>query len=118
MSVTAGNSPSLRALIADDGPLGLQRLRHDLVRKIELAAQNSLAQLPTSSQCFAGTDTYEELQATAEIVALGTSTGGPKALQEILPQLPADLPVAMIVCNTCRAVSPHHWPSAWITFQK
>ncbi len=32
-----------------------------------------------------------------EIVALGTSTGGPKALQEILPQLPADLPVGMIV---------------------
>ena len=31
------------------------------------------------------------------IVALGTSTGGPKALQEILPLLPADLPVPILV---------------------
>jgi len=32
-----------------------------------------------------------------EIVVLGTSTGGPKALQEILPQLPRDLPVPVLV---------------------
>ena len=31
------------------------------------------------------------------IIVLGTSTGGPKALQEILPLLPADLPVAILV---------------------
>jgi two-component system, chemotaxis family, protein-glutamate methylesterase/glutaminase len=32
-----------------------------------------------------------------EIVAIGTSTGGPDALQDILPQLPADLSVGVIV---------------------
>lgn len=32
-----------------------------------------------------------------EIVAIGTSTGGPQALQDLLPQLPADLPVGVIV---------------------
>ena len=32
-----------------------------------------------------------------EILALGTSTGGPKALQDILPLLPADLPVGMVI---------------------
>ena len=31
------------------------------------------------------------------IVAIGTSTGGPKALQEILPLLPEDLPVGILV---------------------
>jgi two-component system, chemotaxis family, protein-glutamate methylesterase/glutaminase len=31
------------------------------------------------------------------IVALGTSTGGPKALQEILPVLPGDLPLPILV---------------------
>jgi two-component system, chemotaxis family, protein-glutamate methylesterase/glutaminase len=35
--------------------------------------------------------------AAPEIVAVGTSTGGPKALQQILPLLPADLPVGMLV---------------------
>jgi len=33
----------------------------------------------------------------ASLVALGTSTGGPKALQEILPMLPADLPVPVVI---------------------
>lgn len=32
-----------------------------------------------------------------EIVAIGTSTGGPEALQHLLPQLPADLPVGVII---------------------
>lgn len=32
-----------------------------------------------------------------EIVAIGASTGGPQALQDLLPQLPADLPVGMII---------------------
>jgi two-component system, chemotaxis family, protein-glutamate methylesterase/glutaminase len=32
-----------------------------------------------------------------EIVALGISTGGPKALTEMVPQLPADLPVPLLI---------------------
>jgi two-component system chemotaxis response regulator CheB len=32
-----------------------------------------------------------------EIVAIATSTGGPQALQDLLPQLPADLPVGVII---------------------
>ncbi|MGH9517795.1 MAG: CheB methylesterase domain-containing protein [Terriglobales bacterium] len=32
-----------------------------------------------------------------EIVAIGASTGGPQALQDLLPQLPADLPVGVII---------------------
>ena len=32
-----------------------------------------------------------------EIIAIGTSTGGPQALQDLLPQLPNDLPVGIIV---------------------
>jgi two-component system chemotaxis response regulator CheB len=32
-----------------------------------------------------------------EIIAIGTSTGGPDALQVLLPQLPADLPVGVII---------------------
>jgi two-component system chemotaxis response regulator CheB len=31
------------------------------------------------------------------IVALGTSTGGPKALQDIVPKLPRDFPVPMVI---------------------
>ncbi|MBE9503917.1 MAG: chemotaxis response regulator protein-glutamate methylesterase [Proteobacteria bacterium] len=31
------------------------------------------------------------------VVAIGTSTGGPKALQDVLPKFPADFPVAILV---------------------
>jgi two-component system, chemotaxis family, protein-glutamate methylesterase/glutaminase len=31
------------------------------------------------------------------VVAIGTSTGGPKALQEVLPLLPADLPAGIVI---------------------
>lgn len=34
-----------------------------------------------------------------EIVAIGTSTGGPSALQAVLPQLPANFPVPVIVAQ-------------------
>lgn len=36
------------------------------------------------------------IQKTA-VVAIGTSTGGPKALQEVLPKLPGDFPAAILV---------------------
>jgi len=36
------------------------------------------------------------IQKTA-VIAIGTSTGGPKALQEVLPRLPKDFPAAVLV---------------------
>jgi two-component system, chemotaxis family, protein-glutamate methylesterase/glutaminase len=87
---------------SDSGdPLDPQKLKRDLIEKIEAAANSPLA------RSHAGTlmpallvreqAPIDESQAIPEIIALGTSTGGPKALQELLPQLPADVPVGMIV---------------------
>ena len=33
------------------------------------------------------------------LVVIGSSTGGPQALEEIIPNLPPDLPAAIIVCQ-------------------
>lgn len=37
------------------------------------------------------------LRSSFELVAIGTSTGGPAALQTVLPQLPADFPAPVVV---------------------
>ncbi len=73
-----------------------------LIQKIEAAAHSRLAReraalqspLPASLLHVAVPD---KSRVVPRIVVLGTSTGGPRALQELLPELPGDLPVSMIV---------------------
>src|SRR5947208_1776324 len=79
-----------------------QRFKRDLIEKIEAAAHSSLARhfhpttyMPAGS--VSEMSPVDELQPVPEVIVIGTSTGGPKALQEILPQLPSDLPVGMVV---------------------
>jgi two-component system chemotaxis response regulator CheB len=76
-------------------------IRDDLVAKIKAAAESrySRNQLVASRKPPRAVDPpmrRTSPSATA-IVALGISTGGPKALQEILPLLPGDLPVPILV---------------------
>jgi two-component system, chemotaxis family, protein-glutamate methylesterase/glutaminase len=79
---------------------GALQLRYELVEKIEAAARSPLAlrKRPFHTTIF---PIVENLQPRSHVVpklvVLGTSTGGPKALQEILPELPADLPVGILV---------------------
>jgi two-component system chemotaxis response regulator CheB len=75
-------------------------VRVTLVEKIEAAAHSPLARHlrpPFIAKSDGEVAVIDAPHATPEIIALGTSTGGPQALQELLPQLPADLPVGMIV---------------------
>jgi two-component system chemotaxis response regulator CheB len=83
-------------------PLDPQKLKHDLIEKIEAAAHSPLARKferlqPAPAQAPPQSALREEFNVVPEILALGTSTGGPKALQDILPLLPADLPVGMVI---------------------
>jgi len=79
--------------------LDIVKIRDDLVAKIKAAALSRPLVRPSASTPapiipVIPRDSY---QPTAAIVALGTSTGGPKALQEILPMLPEDLPVGVLI---------------------
>lgn len=78
-----------------------QKIKRDLIGKIEAAAQSPLARHPHASNSSPALPVHssalDEPRAVPEIIVLGTSTGGPKALQEFLPQLPADLPAGMLV---------------------
>jgi len=80
--------------------LDIVKIREELINKIKAAAEckKKLPKMPVSKPA-----TPERKAATATpknpatIVALGTSTGGPKALQEMLPLLPQDLNVPVLI---------------------
>ncbi len=81
--------------------LDILHLRDDLIAKIKVAADSPCSRelhvIPRKPPQSVTTATREAPHSTPSIVAIGTSTGGPKALQEILPMLPGDLPVPILI---------------------
>ena len=75
--------------------LDILHIRQDLLGKIRAAAQSRKSHPPPQPSSL---PTSDQVSAIAPaIVALGTSTGGPKALQEILPLFPRDLSVPILI---------------------
>jgi two-component system chemotaxis response regulator CheB len=81
--------------------LDILHLRDDLIAKIRAAAQSQhkqgTADIPRKPTRAVTMASAEVARCNPAIVALGISTGGPKALQDILPMLPADLSVPIVV---------------------
>jgi two-component system, chemotaxis family, protein-glutamate methylesterase/glutaminase len=81
--------------------LDIFHIREDLVAKIKAAAESrqprvglNLGRKPPRPADLASKVVEH---GTPAIVAVGISTGGPKALQDMLPLLPADVPVPILV---------------------
>src|SRR5208282_5047821 len=79
--------------------LDILHIRQELLAKIRSAAQSRAPAGPLSRKPpqRASSDLRPADATAPAIVALGTSTGGPKALQEILPLFPVDLPVPILI---------------------
>jgi two-component system chemotaxis response regulator CheB len=81
--------------------LDIRHIRDDLVAKIKAAAESRRSRdhpiLPRKPPRTADLPMKEVWRSATAIVALGTSTGGPTALGEILPALPGDLPVPILL---------------------
>jgi two-component system chemotaxis response regulator CheB len=81
--------------------LDIVKIREDLVAKIKAAAESGrprpMARVTRASIATVPTYARSAVRVVPAIVAIGTSTGGPKALQEILPLLPGDLPVGVLI---------------------
>src|SRR3546814_18399704 len=74
--------PKVRALCADVG------------RRVDSGP--APAAVPSSTHLVRSSDSPAS---RVEAVVIGVSTGGPNALAELIPSLPADLPVPVLVCQ-------------------
>lgn len=83
--------------------LDISHIRVELIEKILAAAQTRRPRVaavperkpPLSLQFFPSP--WDTTECAPAVVAIGISTGGPKALHEILPMLPADLSVPILI---------------------
>ena len=93
-----------------DMAVNIVLIKQQLIDKVKAVSRKGITVKPRSSAptptpipvTTAKPATSPRVSATGRrisVVAIGTSTGGPKALQELLPVLPADFPVPIIVAQ-------------------
>jgi two-component system, chemotaxis family, protein-glutamate methylesterase/glutaminase len=81
--------------------LDILHLKDELIAKIKAAAESRHGYDPPIASRIPsrelGSPVPEGSQSDLAIVAIGISTGGPKALQDILPMFPANTPVPILI---------------------
>jgi len=97
------------AKVSNEGSLdrSMTRLREELVPRIKqffqlpgqsrVNARPGQAQAPKAPPVLRTTPVLRTVKVRPKIVAIGVSTGGPAALSAILPELPADFPLPVLV---------------------
>jgi two-component system chemotaxis response regulator CheB len=78
-------------------PIAIERIRAELIPKIKALCGIATAKIPALSVPRPVSKVRPQTTPRLEIVAIGTSTGGPNALVEVLPRIPADFPVPIVV---------------------
>jgi len=71
----------------------------ELIDKVKAAGNVSLSRIPTFPAPKPALESQPNVAGThaVDIVVLGISTGGPQALKRLIPQLPADFPVPVVM---------------------
>lgn len=89
--------------------LDIFHIREDLIAKIRAAAQSQRPHLPSACKkapASSSRELQDTLATTPAIVAVGASSGGPRVLPEVLPLLPGDLSVPVLIVQ--------HMPAGFI----
>ena len=80
------------ALASDD----LLAVRQELTDKVKAAARAPIKNLH-AEPVLAPTVEFKPHKRNVDVVAIGISTGGPQALRQLIPQLPANFPVPLLI---------------------
>lgn len=75
----------------------IERIRAELIPKIKALCGVTPSKPLSLSAARPPLKARVRINARIEIVAIGTSTGGPNALAEVLPRIPNDFPVPIVV---------------------
>jgi two-component system chemotaxis response regulator CheB len=78
-------------------PIAIERIRAELIPKIKALCGIATAKIPALAVPRPASKVRPQTNPRLEIVAIGTSTGGPNALAEVLPRIPQDFPVPIVV---------------------
>jgi len=78
---------------------GMARVRDDLIPKIKaLCGLRSFEhRVPSSALAHPSKPRIQSASGRIEVLAIGVSTGGPSALAELLPEIPGDFPVPIVI---------------------
>jgi two-component system chemotaxis response regulator CheB len=92
-------------------PAAMMRVRDDLIPKIKALcglrdseARPRGIEIDRNLKAQNRSSVFRSSGAAVKIVAIGTSTGGPNALAELIPQIPADFPVPIVIVQHMPAV--------------
>jgi two-component system, chemotaxis family, protein-glutamate methylesterase/glutaminase len=75
----------------------IEAIRAELIPKIKALCGRTSSKLKSLPQPRPAVPVRVPVNRRIEIVAIGTSTGGPNALAEVLPRIPRDFPVPIVV---------------------
>jgi len=71
--------------------------KNEIIEKIIIASKVKFNKLKRKLNDKGDEPTNSSNKALKHIIAIGTSTGGPKALQSVIPLLPGDIPAAVLI---------------------
>jgi two-component system chemotaxis response regulator CheB len=79
--------------------LDIVKIRGQLIEKIKAAAGSKVRRGKRADPQPPAAHKFEAIRGVPapSVIAIGTSTGGPGALRQVIPALPADLPVGVLV---------------------